>query len=347
MNLFGKNKIQKSSGVCGISTSMDGFCVAQTSSSGGGKPRLEVCEYLPWAKGVPDEKQVKEKIKELGLSDCTCTTVLGIDDYDLLNIEPPDVPEEEVVSAVRWQIVDMVDFDITDAVIDVFESPITGGQDKPNNIYVVAASHKKVQERTSLLRNAQVQLSAIDIPELVLRNLASLFPGNDKGTAFLYMTRNKGVLILIRDSYLYLARRLDFGSEDLRQVNDSQATADAPAGQEANPKMESFVLEILRTIDYYDRYFSLTPLSGLVITPMGAELPGFQETLTRMLGFNVKYLDMNELLDCETPMSKVLQEQSFLAVGAALNVVPDRVQNNVQEEVDAEQGEEGLEVAQG
>ena len=95
----------------------------------------------------------------------------------------------------------MVDFDITDAVIDVFESPITGGQDKPNNIYVVAASHKKVQERTSLLQNAQVQLSAIDIPELVLRNLASLFPGNDKGIAFKFTS-------MTYDSYMLLVSTL-------------------------------------------------------------------------------------------------------------------------------------------
>ncbi|MCK4951255.1 MAG: hypothetical protein KAS48_05505 [Gammaproteobacteria bacterium] len=341
MKLFNKSKIEEGNGMYGISISREGFCVAKTSCSIGEKPELEICDYSPWAQGVPDEKQVKEKIKELDLAAYACTTVLDIDDYDLLNVEAPEVPEEEVVSAVRWRISDMVDFDISDAVIDVFESPVTGGQDNPDNIYVVAASHETIQQRVSLLQNAQVQLSTIDIPELVLCNLASLLPENEEGIAFLYMMRRQGVMVLIRDSYVYIARRLDIGLEDLIQVNEGSDQQEPPLIQEANPQLESLVLEMLRTIDYYDRYFSLTPLSGLVITPMGAELPGFQQALTRMLGFNVRYLDMNELLDCKTPMSKALQEESFLAIGATLRIE--------QEESDEEQGqgEEEFEVARG
>lgn len=339
MSLFSKNKIQKSSGIYGISISREGFCVAKTSIPGGKKPELEICEYSPWAKGVPDEKQIKEKIKELDLTAYACATVLDIDDYDLLNVEAPEVPKDEVASAVRWRISDRVDYDIADAVIDIFESPVTGSQDELDNIYVVAASHKTIQERTSLLQNAQVQLSVIDIPELVLRNLASLLPGNEEGIAFLYMMRKQSVMVLIRDSYLYLARRLDIGLEDLIQVNESSDLQEPPMIQETHPQMESLVLEMLRTIDYYDRYFSLTPLSGLVITPMGVELPGFQEALTRKLGFNVKYLDMNELMECKSPMSKDLQERCFLAIGAALRME--------QEEASDGQGESEFEVAHG
>jgi hypothetical protein len=83
-------------------------------------------------------------------------------------------------------------------------------------------------------------------------------------------------------------------------------------------------------------------LSGLVITPIGNELPGFQETLAKQLGINVRYLDLNEILDCKVPMSKVMQEHSFLAVGASLRSHLNQQEQKEQDDAELDQ-EQNLE----
>lgn len=343
ISIFNHNESTDHKNFFCIYVTADGYCIARISPAAFEKPVLELCAYEPWEKGTPDEKQIRDKLKELELSGSNCSTVLDGSDYVLLNIEAPEVPEEEVVSAARWSIGEMIDFDISSAVIDVFDSPVAGGQGKKKNIYVVAAPQEKVLVKANFLQNAQANLSVIDIPELVIRNLASMLPENGDGVAMLYMMERQGLILLVRDSYVYLARKLDVGIEDLKILSEAADSSEKSTIEETNPQLETLVLEVLRSIDYYDRYFSLTPLSGLVIMPMENELPGFQQALTKMLGINVKYLDLNELLDCKTPLSKSMQEHCFLAVGAALraNLEQQEVeQREIEQSQEAEQNSE-------
>lgn len=324
INILNQNEGAEHKNLFGINVTSLGYCIAKISPAAAAeKPTLDICVYEPWERGAPDEKHIRDKLRTLELSGNPCSTVLDRSDYVLLNVEAPDVPEEEVVSAVRWSIGDMVDFDVSNAIIDVFDSPVVGRQSKQKSIYVVAAPGDKVLVKTSFLQNAQANLSVIDIPELVIRNLATLLPENGKGVALLYMMKRHGLILLVRDSYVYLARKLEVGSADIKSVAEQLTSLEADPSQglvirETNPLLEALGLEVLRSIDYYDRYFSLTPLSGLVIMPMENELPGFQESLAKTLGINVRYLDLNDLLDCKVPLSKQMQEHCFLAIGAAL-----------------------------
>ena len=59
-----------------------------------------------------------------------------------------------------------------------------------------------------LLKAARLKISALDIPELALRNLTALLPEDERGLAFLSLGRTQGMLILTRGQNLYLTRRI-------------------------------------------------------------------------------------------------------------------------------------------
>ncbi|MEZ4484279.1 MAG: pilus assembly protein PilM [Syntrophotaleaceae bacterium] len=101
---------------------------------------------------------------------------LAPDFYQLLQIAPPEVPNDELRDAVRWQIRDLIDFPLEEAVVDVFQVPRDVQREGARTAYVVVARQSLLRKKVALLKNAKLKVQAIDIPELVLRNIVNLLP---------------------------------------------------------------------------------------------------------------------------------------------------------------------------
>jgi MSHA biogenesis protein MshI len=213
---------------------------------------------------------------------------------------------------------DLIDFHIDDAVVDVFDAPASGAHGQQKNMYVVVSRTSAVQQRVDELQQADANLATIDIPELVLRNITAGLPENEAGVAMIYLTRERGLIVITRQSALYFARTLDIGYDYLNQV-----VADAGAlGLESNSAFDQLVLEVQRSLDYYDRYFVQPPVAGLVLAPMEVPVPGLDDYLHQALGQSVRYLDIGEVVDCEQPLSAAQQAHCLPAIGAALRQEP-------------------------
>ena len=285
---------------------------------GADKPQLTVCDFALWQEGAQKQNLLAQKAKEFSLAKRDCTTVMELGDYTILSVEAPDVPPNELRAAVRWQIEDLIDFHIDDAVVDVFDAPASGAHGQQKNMYVVVSRTSAVQQRVDELQQADANLATIDIPELVLRNITAGLPENEAGVAMIYLTRERGLIVITRQSALYFARTLDIGYDYLNQV-----VADAGAlGLESNSAFDQLVLEVQRSLDYYDRYFVQPPVAGLVLAPMEVPVPGLDDYLHQALGLSVRYLDIGEVVDCEQPLSAAQQAHCLPAIGAALRQEP-------------------------
>lgn len=309
-SFIGKNKKQS---VAAVVPDAEGIAVAAVSFDEE-KPRLNMCDFSPWAEGADHQKQLIQKAKEFSLAKHACTTVMGLGEYSVLSVDAPDVPPTELRAAVRWQVKDLIDFHIDDAVIDVFDAPASGASGQQDKLYVVATKTSAVQGRVDQLHDAEVNLTTIDIPEMVLRNIISRLPENEAGVAMIYLTRERGLVVLARQSTLYFARTLDMGFEYLNQgVSDGGGLS-----LENNAAFDRLVLEVQRSLDYYDRYFSQPPVAGLVLAPTEMPIPGLAEYLNSTLGLPARHLDLSEIVDCDTALSEAQQAHCLAAIGAAL-----------------------------
>lgn len=291
----------------------DGLTIA-TLKQGAERPRLEACDFIPWSEDISPEKLLASKVKQYGLSKRPCTTLMELGDYSILSVEAPDVPPAELRAAIRWQVKDLIDFHIDDAIVDVFDAPASGAHGHQKNLYVVVSKTSSVQEKVDALQGAEANLTTIDIPELVLRNITSRLPEDEGGLAMLYLTRERGLVVVTRQSTLYFARNLEMGYEQLRQGMDDGSGLSL----ESNAMFDRVVLEVQRSLDYYDRYFVQPPVTGLVIAPTEQPIPGLDDYLNQALGLPVRTLDLAEIMDCDTPMEPHQQAHCLAAVGAAL-----------------------------
>lgn len=311
----------------GIELRDDGIALARTAPTSDGKPpHLALCRFTPCGSSEEHASLLPKLSKELELEASHCISIAPQESFSLLLIESPEVEASELKAAVRWRIKELIDFHIDDAIIDVFDIPGQKERGRAKLMYVVASRTSTVQKHIDLLESSGLNLAVIDIPELVLRNIAALLPEDKSGVATLYIGRDHGMLVITRDQTLYLSRRIDLGLEQLKGYLNTPAEEDEFVLDEEEPPMpaplqkalDNIVLEIQRSLDYYESHFSLPQVSGLVMAPMEESIPGMMGYLGGNLGVPVRMLDLNALIECDETLTDQLQSQCLFAIGAAL-----------------------------
>lgn len=264
------------------------------------------------------------------------TSVLPEHSYQIVLVEVPKVPEDEINDAARWQIKDQINYPVDDVVVEMFRLPKQATSEGKAMGYAVAAQRKSVKQHIELVKGAGLTLDAIDIPELCTRNIATLLPQDNYGVAFLHFTQTHGILTITRKGVLYMIRRIDkgrsaidaastgeFAAADLDQTSGldilrSPEEVDPFAGDYSRAELvNTIVQEIQRSLDFYDSHYECEPLNELVLSP-GSNVGGLAKALNERLGLAVSSLNLNRLFEMQTELSSHEQNACLLAIGAAL-----------------------------
>ena len=288
-------------GLTAIGISADSLAVVRAWREPGRKPVVDVYDVHPLA-GEETARVLARLVTRYQLKRATCTTVLNLDDYKLLLTEAPDVRAEELRAALRWRLKDLIDFHVNDAAIDAFDLPQGSGSGQGRSMFAVVAQNRVIRERVGLLQAAAVHLDIIDIPELSQRNVAALTPEDVSGVAFVSLTDRAGLITITRQGELYFSRTLDLG------------TAAWSAGDPA-VSADRLVLEVQRSLDYFDSHFRQSPVAHLLLDPVAASVPSLVTHLAANLNVRVGSWDPRTTLDWQVEVPA----QPWLAVlGAAL-----------------------------
>lgn len=303
LGLFRKR--QEQTGLTAVGIYDNGCSLVRVAHNAAQQPVVTACEYRPWNEGE-HEKDLERLAADYHLKQSRCITSLDVADYNLLLTEAPEVPEAEMRSAIRWRIKDLVEFPIQEATIDLFPVP---GDDLPGrqrSVYAVAARNEAIRKRIELLQGCDINLDIIDIPELAQRNVAALLPQDDRGVVVLSLSENNGLITITRQSEIYLSRNIDIGLQHLL------------GSEEQAGLFDRIVLEVQRSLDYYDSYFRMAPIKDLVMAPLAKPVPGLIEHLDANLSVTPSAMDLDQLLEFEVSVAPEQLHRCFWALGAAL-----------------------------
>lgn len=307
---FFRRMVQKS-GWLALSFQPQGICVAHVQRVPGGRPAVRLCRM---SEGNPADARALEKLaKELHLGQYRCTTLLKLKEYQMLLVEAPSVPEAEIKTAIRWRVKDMLDYKIDDATVDVLDiPPAPDAPAKGRSLYAVAARNEIIQRLMDSFDQAGIPLSAIDIPEIAQRNMASLLEENGRGLAMLSFGVEEGLLTVNYGGELYLARHIEVALSHLQEKEEERRRV----------LFEKVTLELQRSLDHFDRQFHFIGLGKLVLAPLpGVE--GLREYLAERLYLPVEQMDLAAVLDFSAApelAQPAFQAQCFYTLGAALRV---------------------------
>jgi len=327
-NFFKKKK--RGQGTNALVLSEEGIAHACVYRNAGQPPTLQSFHFTAIDNKAETANALKQFVQKNNCENFPVVTTLLPADSTLVMLEKPEVAENELRQAVRWRIKDSLNFDINDAIVDVFEIPGQKERGRTPLVYVTAAEKDLLKQRIQILEDQNLEIESIDIAELVMRNIAELLPEDQHGVALLKLDASKGVITLTQDSNLYLARDIDVGYLSLSSGN----TANSILGEDPNEAdglsleegmspdqqrtLDAIVLEVQRSLDYYESHFAKPAINSLVIAPLPYEIPGVIKYLAGALGLQVRLLDLNAVLDMNTPMGEEEQSKGFFAIGAAL-----------------------------
>jgi len=295
-------------------------CIAHTE---GQTPTLQAFHYSPIKNKAKTKLSLKKFIHEHNLEKTVVATSLLISDSNLVMIERPDVEEDELTQAVRWNIKDSFSFNVDDAIVDVFDIPEQKDRGRTSLVYVTAAEKAFLKRRIQTLEEQGLEVESIDIAELVMRNIASLLPEDENGVVLLKLDATQGLMTLTHDSSLFLARNIDVGfSPLLSTLNLDEEQQEGLALEGIPPEqqhlLDTIVLEVQRSLDYYESHFSKPSINSLVIAPVGHDISNVTKYLADALGLQVRVLNFNDVLDAPDLISDEMQAKCFFAIGTAL-----------------------------
>ncbi len=303
MSLFsGKGK---SSACTGLFVGREGCALARISSIRSRKPRILATDFCTSSDGSQDPDTLDGMARSMDAAGDVLNVVLDVEEYQLLQVDAPEVDSDELRSAVRWRIKDLIDFHIDDAVIDVFAVP--GQHNRPRGqaqMYAVAARAARVGALVDMLETTCLKLDVIDISELALRNLAALTEADARGMIMLFFDQNGGILTITRQHELYMTRRLEITSDEL--------------AISAEPLRAQVLLEVQRSIDYYGSHFSQPAPVALELLPCFDGCKAFADWLDGELDLDVGVFDLATHIEMEQALEGPAIALKMLAVGGAL-----------------------------
>ncbi|MDC8760396.1 type IV pilus biogenesis protein PilM [Janthinobacterium fluminis] len=304
MGLFSKAK--KNDAWLALAFLKDGIGAGRVKRVAAGKPVVELAAFFPAA----HSPEALEKLgKELQAQHYRIATVLGGGEYQMINVDAPNVPPEELKTAVGWRLKDMLDFPVAEATIDVLDIPQQqNGAQRGQQLFAVAARNSVIAPRQGLFSAARMALSVIDIPEMAQRNISALLEPQGRGLALLSFGADGGLLTVTYNGELYLSRRIDVSLEQLLE----------PDSDKQHACHDKITLELQRSLDHFERQFHFIAVAKLVLAPTGAQ--GLHEYLASNLYMPVEALDLADVLDLgKTDLhDPASQQRVFLALGAAL-----------------------------
>jgi MSHA biogenesis protein MshI len=242
-------KQQKQQAWTAIRTSGDITTIAQVMRRQGEKPLVNLA--LIEAGNIREIKHAQTLAKKHKLKHARCTFVLDSKDYQLLQVESPNVPEQERKEALRWKLKDMVDFPVEQATVDYIKIPQDPAYpNKQDFVYAVAAKNELIGQLSNTFIDANINLKAIDVRVATQRNIAALLEEKDRGLAMLSFGRNGGLLTFTSGGELYHTRFIE--------IEDNRG---------ASAAHERIALELQRTLDNFDRQFPFITVNKLMVAP--------------------------------------------------------------------------------
>lgn len=301
----------RSNGVrAGIALNDAAFALAVVRRDGAGKPRIEHCESHAAPDGTAAAlKPLLDKLRAARAA--TCAVIDG-DDYQVVQVEAPEVLPSEMRAAIRWRLRDAINFSVDEAAVDVFEIPDPVRRAQNKMLFAVAARDSAVQRIAGTLQPVAKGFAAIDIPELCLRNISSLLPQDAKGVAMLALHEDFAQLVITRQGVMYVTRRIDIG----RRFEAPRADRNDRELKEVDAA--ALALELQRSLDYYESHYDQSAIGDLVIAPANNRSSRLADGLRSETSLRISHLDVRELFDVYKGGELITDWPCLMALGAAL-----------------------------
>jgi MSHA biogenesis protein MshI len=308
--------------------------------------------------------------------------VLDDDDYDLLLVEAPNVPDEELNAAIEFRIGDLLAQPIEETAIQTLRLPREAYRGRMSMAHVIACPDETIKKRVRWANKLHLAVEIITVPELSLLNVLAA-SSIDQGIALLELGPNHGCIRLYQNGALFLTRQVEMGIDvldinsaieetsfenasfedgdhsdiNLEEMNLSDFTSEnsdsgddfesselqlevaeddwtsykesyvgfSPKAQVNGQQLENLVLEVQRSLDYYESQLGMGQITQLWLMGGDTDLKDLVDAMQPLLTAHIEQPDIADKLakkvGMEVPNDIIDINKSVTALGGALAYV--------------------------
>lgn len=293
----------------GISHSGGMLHAARATCAPGAKPKLLAMKFEPVADLSEGLQQLS---KGISLKQARLCGVLDRAQYRLLSVEVPDIPQPEWRDAMRWRLKDYVDFPMDDALLDILALPDATQVRQTQQAMAMVVQRVDYNRWALGADDMGLRWRALEVPETAVRVLSAFAEQEGEAHGMLIFGQAYALLVITYKGKLVMTRNIEVALDSI--VGDSEARGSA---------LGRASLEVLRTLDNFDRMHSEVRLSGLsVVSPQDGD--EIIEVLTDLIYVPVSKYSLSQWVDLSV-LGEVGQRlgqsgnlEEFAAIGAAL-----------------------------
>ena len=288
----------------GIDFLHDGIALAQVQTVKDNPGGIIRSEFIAATEHEAQVEALRDWVRGNNLQKTPCVCLVANDDCEIYQVERPEVEDSELIQAVTWKVKDLVNYDISNAVVDCYPMPVSS-KNKQQQVGVVAARETVISSYVETIKSAALDLSVLDVHELVRSNLSVVQHSVKQSLALLTLTAGNGWLSVYHDTDLYVSREFMIGIDQLRLASsDDESVFDA------------LLLEIQRSLDYFESFYGMGTVTNLRIYPQRDVTEKMAMYLQNFSNFDIDFITLAGADD-----SPELEPHCFHAYCAALRGV--------------------------
>lgn len=302
-------KRQKNKQQVGVSiTDMHVSTVALMPPSEGSKPvvSLAAVEQVP----LHATSILRHFVTKNDLKTFPCNLVLNVDQYNIVQIDKPNMPDAEIKPALRWKLKGLLDYSVEQAVVDGIDVPVDPSYANRQPLMLAICAKKAVVSAVgNQLSEAGFNVKSVDVHALVQRNIAHLLEHEDRALVMLSILPRGCLLTFTAKGELYHARLIELDRDFLNDRGDLFKS-----------NFDKLVLELQRSLDSFDRQFPYLSLNRLVVSPV-TNRDYLVSGLSASLYVPVNVFNLEDIVELPADQDfSSLEKQAMLlpALGAAL-----------------------------
>ncbi len=255
-----------------------GVAVTQVQTGKKAPGRILRSEFVEADGQEAQVEALKTWVQSNSLQKTPCVCLVANDDCDVYQVEKPEVEDSEMIQAVSWKIKDLINYDIGNAVVDSYPMP-ESSKNKQQQVGVVAAREAVVRNYIDSIKASALALNALDIHELVRANLQVVQQCRERSLALLTLTRESGLLSVYHDTDLYISREFMIGTDQL-----------GLATSEDESVFDALLLELQRSLDYFESYYGMGSVTNLRIFPQLKVTEKMAMYLQNLSNFDIEFV---------------------------------------------------------
>lgn len=221
--------------------------------------------------------------------------VLDPGDYQMAQVEAPNVPAAELRGAVRWRAMEFLQGSPHDYTIDVLS--IAGAGERGGKVIAVAAHNDVVRARMLDCDALGVALAVVDVGETAQRNLlqaALAAEASPPGVAAALVAEAGRALVVISvQGQLYFFRRFEFNS-DLVAVPAGEAQPELMGEGAVAESAGRSLTQLQRSLDLWDDSYPHLPL-GTLRVHAGARTDAVVARIAPEAGVDTRALSLSSI----------------------------------------------------